>query len=83
VQCGSGADADGVRAGPRVRTGNAIDPGLTHLHNHVVNNALSVWSPPGGRPLTSRYDWPSHSRYLAAVKTSPLHGGSLDGLEDR
>ena len=47
VQARKDKAPDGFDAAPRLETGGCIYPGLMDLHNHIVYNCLSLWSPPG------------------------------------
>jgi 5-methylthioadenosine/S-adenosylhomocysteine deaminase len=70
----------GFDGAPRVRTGGTIYPGLMDLHNHMVYNALSLWSPPGRtQPYTSRYDWPKHGSYEGLISDPANALGALAG----
>lgn len=64
----------------RVETGGCIYPGLIDLHNHIVYNCLSLWSPPGRtEPYTSRYQWPKDHSYKSMVSDPGTALGALAG----
>ncbi|MEA2496226.1 MAG: 5-methylthioadenosine/S-adenosylhomocysteine deaminase [Thermoleophilaceae bacterium] len=70
----------GFDGAPRLSTGGTIYPGLMDLHNHMVYNALSLWSPPGrSQPYTSRYQWPSHGSYEGLISDPANALGALAG----
>lgn len=70
----------GFDAAPRLRTGGTIYPGLMDLHNHMVYNALSLWSPSGrSQPYTSRYEWPKEGSYEGLISDPANALGALAG----
>jgi cytosine/adenosine deaminase-related metal-dependent hydrolase len=70
----------GFEAAARVETGGCIYPGLIDLHNHIVYNCLSLWSPPGRtEPYTSRYQWPGHRSYKSMISEPGTALGALAG----
>jgi 5-methylthioadenosine/S-adenosylhomocysteine deaminase len=53
------APPSGFGQAARLETRGCVYPGLIDLHNHIVYNVLSLWSPPGrSEPYSSRYQWP-------------------------
>ena len=64
----------------RVATGGCLYPGLIDLHNHIVYNCLSLWSPPGQtEPYTSRYQWPREPSYKPMISDPGTALGALAG----
>lgn len=70
----------GFEDAARVETEGCIYPGLIDLHNHIVYNCLSLWSPPGRtEPYTSRYQWPGHRSYKSMISDPGTALGALAG----
>jgi 5-methylthioadenosine/S-adenosylhomocysteine deaminase len=70
----------GFDSAPRLETGGCIYPGLMDLHNHIVYNCLSLWSPPGRtEPYTSRYQWPRDRSYEPLISDPGTALGALAG----
>jgi 5-methylthioadenosine/S-adenosylhomocysteine deaminase len=61
VQRRTAAPPSGFERAPRLETRGCVYPGLIDLHNHIVYNVLSLWSPPGRTgPYSSRSArWPA------------------------
>jgi 5-methylthioadenosine/S-adenosylhomocysteine deaminase len=58
----------GFERAARLETRGGVYPGLIDLHNHIVYNVLSLWSPPGrSEPYSSRYQWPLDRSYEALI----------------
>ena len=70
----------GFEEAARVETDGVIYPGLIDLHNHMVYNGLSLWSPPGQtEPFTSRDQWPRHGAYEEQISDPANALGALSG----
>ncbi|MDQ6750047.1 MAG: amidohydrolase family protein [Actinomycetota bacterium] len=70
----------GFDTAAHVETEGCIYPGLIDLHNHIVYNCLSLWSPPGRtEPYTSRYQWPGHHSYKSMISDPGTALGALAG----
>jgi 5-methylthioadenosine/S-adenosylhomocysteine deaminase len=70
----------GFGSARQVNTRGVIYPGLMDLHNHMVYNALSLWSPPGrADPYTSRYQWPKDGSYEELISDPANALGALAG----
>ena len=67
VQRRTAAPPSGFERAPRLETRGCVYPGLIDLHNHIVYNVLSLWSPPGRtEPYSSRYQWPRRAQLRGA-----------------
>ena len=70
----------GFENAAHVETDGCIYPGLIDLHNHIVYNCLSLWSPPGQtEPYTSRYQWPREASYKPMISDPGTALGALAG----
>jgi hypothetical protein len=80
VQKRSDPAPSGFESARRLETGGCVYPGLIDLHNHVVYNILSLWSPPGTtEPFTDRAQWPGHGDYEGSVSDPANALGALAG----
>jgi hypothetical protein len=80
VQRRTAAAPSGFERAARLETGGCVYPGLIDLHNHVVYNVLSLWSPPGRtEPYSSRYQWPGDRSYEGLVSDPANALGALAG----
>jgi cytosine/adenosine deaminase-related metal-dependent hydrolase len=74
------AAPSGFEQAGRLETRGCVYPGLIDLHNHVVYNVLSLWSPPGRtEPYSSRYQWPSDRSYEGLISDPANALGALAG----
>jgi 5-methylthioadenosine/S-adenosylhomocysteine deaminase len=72
VQRRNAAPPSGFERAPRLETSGCVYPGLIDLHNHIVYNVLSLWSPPGRtEPYSSRYQWPRERSYEGLTRPRP------------
>jgi 5-methylthioadenosine/S-adenosylhomocysteine deaminase len=80
VQRRTAAPPSGFERAARLETGGCVYPGLIDLHNHVVYNVLSLWSPPGRtEPYSSRYQWPRDRSYEGLISDPANALGALAG----
>jgi 5-methylthioadenosine/S-adenosylhomocysteine deaminase len=80
VQRRTAAPPSGFERAARLETGGCVYPGLIDLHNHVVYNVLSLWSPPGRtEPYSSRYQWPPDRSYEGLISDPANALGALAG----
>ena len=80
VQRRTAAPPSGFERAPRLETRGCIYPGLIDLHNHIVYNVLSLWSPPGRtEPYSSRYQWPDERSYEGLISDPANALGALAG----
>jgi cytosine/adenosine deaminase-related metal-dependent hydrolase len=62
----------GFADAPRVATGGVIYPGLIDLHNHLLYNALPLWTEPARTtPWTSHAEWPRKAATYQALVSDP------------
>ena len=70
----------GFDGAARLETRGCVYPGLIDLHNHMVYNVLSLWSPPGRtEPYSSRYQWPDERSYEGLISDPANALGALAG----
>lgn len=80
VQRRTAAPPAGFERAARLETGGCVYPGLIDLHNHIVYNVLSLWSPPGrSEPYSSRYQWPGDRSYEGLISDPANALGALAG----
>jgi 5-methylthioadenosine/S-adenosylhomocysteine deaminase len=80
VQRRAAAPPAGFERAARLETRGCVYPGLIDLHNHIVYNVLSLWSPPGrSEPYSSRYQWPDDRSYEGLISDPANALGALAG----
>ena len=80
VQRRSDKQPVGFDGAARLETRGCVYPGLIDLHNHMVYNVLSLWSPPGRtEPYSSRYQWPDDRSYEGLISDPANALGALAG----
>jgi len=80
VQRRTDAPPPGFERPARLETRGCVYPGLIDLHNHIVYNVLSLWSPPGRtEPYSSRYQWPRQRSYEGLISDPANVLGALAG----